>query len=139
MAFDLDRAGFQFPAKCQGSLTYVASGKLAGAPVGFGTAAEQAVFLATGVEPWGIAKAGVFADGERVTIYEAGNYKKAVAAASLGAHTNLALGSTNGALAPMAPASGAFAWAIGKSMGAAAAGEVFTVRIDPKRVTGAPG
>lgn len=134
-AFDLDRPGLQFAAKAQGAVNPVASGKLAGAPLGYGTAAEQLVALASGAEPFGIAKCASFADGERMTSYEAGNYKKAVAGASLGAWTNLGIASTNGALGPLLPASGAVGWSIGKSVGAAIAGDVFTVLIRPLKVS----
>lgn len=135
MAFDLDRPGLQFSWKAEGAISPVASGKLAGQPVSVGTGAEQMRALASGIEPFGIAKCASYADGERMTVYEAGNFKKAVAAASLGYGANLGVGSTNGALGPITVASGAVAWSIGKSVSAAAAGDVFTVLIRPVKVT----
>lgn len=131
MAFDLHRPGFQFAAKSQGANNPVASGKLAGAPVGYGTSVEQAVALPSGIEPWGVAKVGSYVDGDRMTVYEAGNYVKAVAAVSLGWNADVHIASTNGALGPIAPASGAVGWVLGKAMDNAAAGGVFTILIKP--------
>ena len=130
MAFDLHRPGFQFAAKAQGAVNPVASGKLAGQPVGFGTAAEQAVFLASGAEPWGVAKVGSYADGDRMTIYEPGNYVKADAAVSVGWAAEVSIATANGALGLVASGS----WSLGKSIGPAAAGDVFTVLIRPQRI-----
>jgi hypothetical protein len=70
-----------------------------------------------------------------VTIYEDANIVKAVAAASVGAGVEVMVGSSNGALydstASLFAASGH--WAVGLSLTAANAGEVFALEIKVRK------
>lgn len=65
-----------------------------------------------------------------------GNFIKMQAGASMGAGADVGVASTNGALGPVAAASGAVVWRAGKSMQAVAAGEYFTLHVNPRQLSG---
>lgn len=95
----------------------------------------QVVPLATNnAEPLGLTGASA-AQGEQVTVYADGNIVKAVAAASLGFGGVLGVASTNGDLGPVAGASGISRWAVGVSREDAAAGETFSLLVDPRQLS----
>jgi hypothetical protein len=73
-----------------------------------------------------------FLSEEIAAVYEAPNYVKVVAAASLGAGQDVIVASSNGALNAGGITASAHFLA-GKSFTAAAAGEVFTLRINPRK------
>lgn len=83
----------------------------------------------------GLTIATVASPGDPVAVVMGGR-AKAIAGASLGAFTPLVVGSTNGILIPAAR--GAVASAVknqvGISLHAAAAGDVFTVLVDPEQI-----
>lgn len=87
--------------------------------------------------PFGIEARGASAlQGEGVTIADRGNYAKAVAAASLGAGADIAVVGATRSLGLAAAASGLAKWTIGQSVTAAAAGEVFTLYVNPRQLSG---
>jgi hypothetical protein len=137
MAFDEHKPGFTIPLKAASVINPItaASGYIANGlrPVAQ-AAAEEAVVPVTAVsqEPIGFAKQASYAIGDRVTVYEEGNYVKAVAAASLGAGADVGCATSGGQLSPVTLASGT--WRVGKSLGPAGANEVFTVLIKPIRL-----
>jgi hypothetical protein len=137
MAFDEHKPGFTLALKAASLINPItaASGFIANGlrPVTL-AAAEEAVVpvTANSQEPFGFAKQGSYAIGDRVTVYEEGNYVKAVAAASLGANADVGCATSGGQLSPVTLASGT--WRVGKSLGAAAVNEVFTVLIKPIRI-----
>lgn len=102
-------------------LVYITTGERAVAPCASG-----------GQEPHGIEGRGASAaQGEGVTIFGDGNYAKAIAAASLGAAANVGCVGATRSLGIVASG----AWRAGKSVTAAAAGEVFTFYVNPRQLT----
>lgn len=97
----------------------------------------QVVPVATkGVEPMGLTGAASAPLGGAVVVYGPGNIVKAVAGASLGANTPIGVASTNGALGPVAGASGSAVWQVGTSRTAAGAGERFSLYVNPRQLSG---
>ncbi|MCA1655151.1 MAG: hypothetical protein LC635_01490 [Pseudonocardiaceae bacterium] len=91
----------------------------------------------SGTEPHGIEGRGASAaQGEGVTIMGAGNYCKAIAAASLGAGANVGVVGATRSLGLAAAASGVAGWRVGRSVTPAAAGEVFTFYVSPRQLGG---
>lgn len=89
-------------------------------------------------EPLGAVHATALT-GEGLAVHETKSIVKAVAAASLGAGADLMVASTNGALGPAAAgASGVVRWRVGVSQEAAAAGETFSVYVNPRQISGFP-
>lgn len=87
--------------------------------------------------PFGITGDTGANPGKPVTVYEAQNIAKAIAGASIGHGAPLAFGSTNGALAVAAVASGSVRHAAADAMEAAQPGEVFSVYVNPRQISGA--
>lgn len=105
-------------------------------PVGRAAGERAVVPVATsGAEPFGISLASA-AQGEAVTVLDHHSVAKAVAAASLGGGAPLGVASTNGALGPIAGASGVARFQVGISEHAAAAGEVVSVFVNPRQLSG---
>ncbi len=88
--------------------------------------------IAFGIECRGASAA----QGEGVTIADRGEYAKAVAAASLGAGQDIAVVGATRSLGLAAGASGLARWSVGQSVTAAAAGEVFTLYVNPRQLSG---
>jgi hypothetical protein len=87
--------------------------------------------------PFGIEVRGATAlQGEGVAIADRGNYAKAIAAASLGAGADIAVVGATRSLGLAAGASGLAKWTVGQSVTAAAAGEVFTLYVNPRQLSG---
>lgn len=129
-AFELHRGGF--PGKAASAIS-------AGAVVGLdaGDVQRQVVPLATlNAEPFGVALASAVNPGDAVTVLEPFDVVKVTAAASLGHGADIGIASTNGAVGPIAAASGVVKWRIGRSLSAAAAGEVFSLYINPRQLGG---
>lgn len=82
--------------------------------------------------PYGAVDATALS-GENVTVYLEDNVVKGVAGASLGAGQEVLIGSTNGALVHAGSATTGD-WIVGESETAAAAGEVFSFLINPRKV-----
>jgi hypothetical protein len=89
----------------------------------------------TNQEPVGVVDAGATSLAP-VTVYGEHSYVKALAVASVGAGANVGHASANGALGPVVAASGAAVWRIGVSQEPAAAGQVFTVLVNPRQLSG---
>jgi hypothetical protein len=108
---------------------------------------RQVLPIATvNVEPYGIAMASAGAAGASTNpqltpacpVIDDGNIVKVTAAASLGVGADIVVGSTNGGFAPAsAGASGILMWRVGKSLSAANAGEVFSLHVKPRQISGA--
>lgn len=88
----------------------------------------------------GVTIATVASPGDPVSVVSKG-FAKGIAGASLGAGARVGVGSTNGILIPLAATGGAASanlvtlrYAVGKAVDGAAAGDVFTVRIDPTQI-----
>ena len=75
--------------------------------------------------------------GEALAVYDDGNVVKAVAAASVGIGAEVGIASSNGAMAPVAGASGVARHSSGQSVTAAAAGEVFSIYVRTRQLSGA--
>lgn len=89
------------------------------------------------VEPLGITLATAANAGDAVTVFDRGNVVKTLAAASLGAGADVGVvGATTSLGLCAAGASGVLKWSVGKSMTAAAAGEVFSFYVNPRQVSG---
>lgn len=100
--------------------------------------------------PFGSVQATGATAGAFVAVYEAPSYVKAIAAASVGIGGEVALASvgvasgaqgnaiaTTSLLGPAsAGASGVARWAVGIAQSAAAGGEIFTVKLEPRQVSG---
>jgi hypothetical protein len=99
-----------------------------------GTSALQChVAASTNLRPFGANDAASYARGEYVAVFHGGNIKKLRAAASVGAGAEVGVASFNGAVGPaLISASGH--WAVGQTLSAAAAGEIVSVFIDPRKV-----
>ncbi len=103
------------------------------------TTAERGVIpLAGATSPaFGIECRGASAaQGEGVTIALRGECAKAIAAASLGAGADIAVVGATRSLGLAAGASGLARWTVGQSLTAAAAGETFTLYVNPRQLSG---
>ena len=74
--------------------------------------------------------------GLPVAVQAYGNVVRAVAAASVGAGAEVALGSPNGALGPVTGASGVVKYSSGTALSAAAGAETFSVYVNPRQLSG---
>ena len=101
------------------------------------TGGERAVcpVIAATTEPHGITIATALRT-EGVTVIGQGNYAKAIAAASLGVGANVGILGATRSLGLVSTASGTANWRVGKSVTAAAAGEVFTLYVNPSQLGG---
>lgn len=100
--------------------------------------------------PFGSVQATAATAGVGVNVYESPSYVKAIAAASLGrggevslASVGVASGAQANALATTtllgpasAGASGVARWAVGVAQSDAAGGDIFTVKLEPRQVSG---
>lgn len=87
------------------------------------------------VRPLGVALASA-ARLEAVTVHDVGNYVKAVAAASFGAGAEIGVIGATKSLNAVVGASGAVVHSVGQSVNAAGAGEVFTLYVNPRQLSG---
>lgn len=88
------------------------------------------------VEPDGLVDANASV-GDQVVIYKDTNVVKGIAAASVGVGVPVGVASANGALGPIAAASGVLIWQTGESKTPAAAGETFSVEVKIRQLSGA--
>lgn len=89
-------------------------------------------------EPHGHTGAATHLAGEVPAVYFSQNIVKARCIASVGAGVAVGVGSTNGGVAPVAAASGVVRWQIGQTLTTAAAGEIVSVFINPRQLSGTP-
>jgi len=75
--------------------------------------------------------------GAALPIHDEGNTVKVVAAASIGVGAEVGIASSNGAMGPIAGASGVVRHSAGLSVTAAAEGEVFSLYVRPRQLSGA--
>jgi hypothetical protein len=106
-------------------------------PVTLDTNAARQVVLAASnnLEPHGFIGPATAPRGEQVTVFEQTSVVEAIAAASLGPGADVGVASTNGAIGPVAGASGITRYRVGKSEQAAAAGDKFALYVSPKQVS----
>lgn len=137
MAYELIRPGHQETFNSAGSIINPRQPVRLG-----GTSALLAMPAASmNVEPVGVNGAATVGNpsvvNESFTVYEELNIVKAIAGASVGVDAEMAVGSSNGTLWPVAAAS-LFAasghFTVGKSRTPAAAGEVFSLYVKPRKV-----
>jgi hypothetical protein len=129
-AFELHRSGFPAKAASALSVNQVVS-------VDVGDTQRQVLPVSTAnVEPLGVALASAALPGQNVTVLDRGNVVKVLAAASLGAGADVGVVGATTSLGRPASASGAVVWVVGKSMTAAAAGEVFSFYVHPRQISG---
>lgn len=127
-AFELHRSGF--PAKAASAM-----GAQIAVSHDVGDTQRQVVAIATNnVEALGVTLATAANAGDAITVLDRGNVVKVTAMASLGAGADIGVASTNGALGLVTSASGVVKWAVGKSQTAAAAGETFSLYVNPKPI-----
>lgn len=132
MAFELHLEAHQLPLMAASSIFPQQAVQIAGTSVLF------ALPIATNnIEPFGVnGAASVGASGlnqhEMLTAYRPGNIMKGIAVASLGVNQDIEVaGSGMYQIGQMITASGN--WRIGKSLTPAAAGEVFSFTVDPRK------
>lgn len=125
----------------------IRAGDAVGFPVGSGGLERQVVPLASwNLEPFAVALATAnyaaatppFSAG--VPLVDAGNTLKVTAGASLGAGADIGIATTAGSLimGPVVGAAGTVVWRVGKAVSAAAAGEVFSLYVSPRQLSGLP-
>ena len=125
----------------------IRAGDAVGFPVGSGGLDRQVVPLASwNLEPFGVALATAnyaaatppFTAG--VGIVDRGNTIKVAAGASLGAGADVGVATVSGSLiyGPVVGAAGTVVWRVGKAVSPAAAGEVFSLYVDPRQLSGMP-
>lgn len=130
MSFELHRDGFSAGA---------ASAILPGQVVAIASGADrQVVPVGTcNIEPFGVTPFASAAIGEEVAVLESRNVVAAIAAASIGRGGDIgvvAVATTS--LGPVAAAAGSVIWRVGKSLSAAAAGEEFSLYVNPRQLSG---
>ena len=128
MAFELHRSAF--PGLAASNINTRAALTLAS-----GTDRGLVPVATCNVRPHSIALATALR-GEAVTAHDEGNYVKINAGASMGPGAEIGVASTNGALAPVAGASGSVVYSVGQSVGAGVAGEVTTLYVNPRQLSG---
>lgn len=129
-AFELHRSGFPALAASAINLGAVVSQDV-------GDTQRQVLPVSTvNVEPLGVALATAVNPGDALTVLDRGSVVKVTAAASLGAGAYVGVVGATLSLGLVAGASGVVKWAVGKSMTAAAAGEVFSFYINPIQLGG---
>lgn len=114
----------------------VASDIQANRPVKIDTAADRQVVAAASVNDrvHGFIDSATHLQGEAVTVYGQGAVVSVVAAASLGAGAAVGVASTNGAIGPVSGASGLTKYEAGVSVESAAAGEKFSLYVNPRQI-----
>lgn len=115
-----------------------ASAVNAGAAVGVASGADSRVYpvASLNLRPLGIALATGATVGHAVTILDEGNTVVITAAASVGRGAEVGVASTNGALGPVAGASGSIVYSVGQSVSAGAAGEDISIYVNPRQLSG---
>lgn len=106
-------------------------------PVALATTVERGVLpcASTNQQPIGVTHATA-ASGRPVAVHEYPEIVEAIAGASLGGGVAVMVGSANGALVPAAAASGSPRFSVGQSLGPAAAGETFSLYVNPRQISG---
>lgn len=129
MAFKLHRSGF--PGIAASAINVEAA-------VGIASGVDRSFspIATANVRPFGIALATAVNAGDGLTILDEGNVAIVTAAASLGRGAEIGVASTNGALGPVAAASGLAVYSAGQSLSAAAAGEEFSLYVNPRQLSG---
>lgn len=135
--------------------SFKAASALAGRTV-VGLSASQAGYVvqilpSTNARPHGlVGPIASVVQGQNVAVYERGNIVKAIAAASMGPGAEVGFASLGLAsqaqgtrmqatvvqLGPVSGASGALVWSVGQSEDAANAGEIFSLYINPRQLSG---
>lgn len=115
-----------------------ANGAKGAMPVTFAAgSAERAAHAvgSTGQEIAGFAICNA-SRAQGLTVLAEGNVVKCVSVASIGVGANVGIASTNGAMGLVSAASGVVVHAAGKSETAAGAGEIFSVYVRPRQLSG---
>jgi hypothetical protein len=133
MAFELFRN--TFPGIAASAINAGAAVALAAAS---GVERQVEPIATCNVEPFAVAlaSAGGTSLTQALPCVDILNTVKVTAIASLGVGADIGVASTNGGLAPVAAASGVDVWRVGKSVGAAAAGEIFGLYVSPRKLSG---
>jgi len=134
MAFSLYRDPFSFAVAAASAINPKQPVALAGTNVLFALPIGTSNVRPFGFSGLGSAGASGLNQNDAITIFEEGNFVKAVANASLGVNAEVGVGSTNGSLSPAALVSASGHWAVGIAVSAAAAGETFTLYVKPRKV-----
>lgn len=88
------------------------------------------------VRPAGVALASAPNPLDAFPVMDEGNLINITAGASLAAGAEIGVASTNGALGPVAAASGAVVYSIGQARSNAAAAEDFSLYVNPRQLSG---
>jgi hypothetical protein len=88
------------------------------------------------VRPFGVLGPENASQGQAVAVYEDLSTVKVTAAASFGINGEVGVASTNGDIGPVAAASGVAVWAVGIALENAVAGEVGSVYVRPRQISG---
>lgn len=128
MSFDLHRDAAPFTAASNiqnlQAVTIASGGNRQVAPV-----------ASCNVEPFGLSIASAV-QGLAVSVHEVQNYVAVTAAASVGRGGNVGVVGATNSLGPVAAASGSVVYRVGVSVTSAAAGEEFTVFVNPRQLSG---
>ena len=134
MAFELHQDKEQFPVKAGTDIIPRSAVKLGG------TSVLLAIPIATAAEePFGVTHTATYlgsqVDGaaDQAAVYFRGNVMKMKAAGSVGAGADVFVASTNQGVGPSGIITASAHWIIGKTVSAAAAGEVVSVYVNPRR------
>lgn len=100
-------------------------------PVKVGTVVDEVLLATANTDSVLGITDNVASAGLHITVYQEGNVCKAVAAASLGFGANVGIASTNGDFGPVAAASGSAKVVVGQARTSAAAGETFSLYVNP--------
>jgi hypothetical protein len=129
MAFKLHRTSFPGIA---------ASAIAAGQPVTLASGGDRHVapIATANVQPLGVALASAVNPGEGVAVLDRGNTEIVIAAASLGRGAEIGVLAGTTSFGPVSAASGSAVFSVGQSVSAAAAGEEFSLYINPRQLSG---
>lgn len=133
MAFNLYREDLSFPIIAASAINPKQPVKLIGSSVLMVIPAATNADRPFGFNGLASAGASGINSQDALTVYEEGNYVKAIALASVGVGAEVAVGSNNGALSPAALVSASGHWACGISVTPAGAGETFTILVKPRK------
>ena len=104
--------------------------------VASGSDSRVAPVATVNVRPLGIALATGATVGLAVTVLDEGNVAVVTVGASVGRGAEIGVASTNGALGPVAGASGSVVYSVGQSVSAGDADQDISLYVNPRQLSG---
>lgn len=136
MAFTLYQEGQSLAIQAASAINPFQPVKLVGTSSLFAVPAATSTDVPFGFNGEATAGASGINSVDAAAIYSQGNVAKAVCAASVGVGSEVGVASTNGALGPIAGASGVSKWSVGIALTPAAPGERLSVYVRPRQLGG---